>query len=61
MIKFASENFGLPLLTTRERQANSLRSAFQFQHPLKRWIAPVRTCPKVPFTQKEAAGVVDYN
>ena len=23
--------------------------------------APLRTCPKVPFTQKEAAGVIDYN
>jgi phospholipase C len=61
VIKFASENFGLPLLTPRERQANSLRSAFQFTHPLKRWIAPLRTCPKVPFTQKEAAAPIDYN
>jgi phospholipase C len=61
VIKFASENFGLPLLTPRERQANSLRSAFQFTHPLKRWIAPLRTCPKVPFTQREAAAPIDYN
>jgi phospholipase C len=61
VIKFASENFGLPLLTSRERSANSLRSAFQFDHPLRRWIAPVRDCPNVKFVQKEATGSIDYS
>jgi phospholipase C len=61
VIKFASENFGLPLLTSRERGANSLRSAFQFHTPLPRWTAPVRECPNVNFVQKEAAGSIDYN
>ena len=61
MIKFAAENFRLPLLTSRERKVNSLRSAFQFQHPLKPWIAPLHTCPKVKFTQTEAAGAIDYD
>jgi phospholipase C len=60
VIKFASENFGLPLLTRRERDANSLRSAFQFQRPLKPWIAPIRACPKTHFVQKQAAGAIDY-
>jgi hypothetical protein len=49
----------MPLLTSRERKVNSLRSAFQFQHPLKRWIAPLHTCPKVKFTQPQAAGAID--
>jgi phospholipase C len=61
VIKFASENFGLPLLTTREREANSLRSAFQFRHPLRPWIAPVTRCPEVPFVQRESAGQIDYD
>jgi phospholipase C len=61
VIKFAAENFRLPLLTSRERKVNSLRSAFQFQHPLKPWIAPLHTCPKVKFTQTQAAGVIDYD
>ncbi|HZI35697.1 MAG TPA: alkaline phosphatase family protein, partial [Gaiellales bacterium] len=61
VIKFAAENFQLPLLTSRERKVNSLRSAFQFQHPLKPWIAPLHTCPKVRFTQPQAAGVIDYD
>ncbi|HET6847784.1 MAG TPA: alkaline phosphatase family protein [Gaiellales bacterium] len=61
VIKFASENFGLPLLTAREREANSLRSAFQFRHPLPRWTAPVRSCPNVKFVQKEADGSIDYS
>jgi phospholipase C len=61
VIKFASENFGLPLLTAREREANSLRSAFQFHRPLHRWTAPVRACPKVRFVQKEADGSIDYS
>jgi phospholipase C len=61
VIKFASENFGLPLLTSRERQANSLRSAFQFHRPLPRWTAPVRNCPDVKFVQKEAGGAIDYS
>src|SRR5262249_21370193 len=60
VIKFASENFGLPLLTKRERDANSLRSASQFQHPLKPWIAPIQMCPKTHFVQKQAAGDIDY-
>jgi len=61
VIKFASENFGLPLLTSRERRANSLRSAFQFRRPLPRWTAPIRNCPNVKFVQKEASAPVDYN
>jgi phospholipase C len=61
VIKFASENFRLPLLTSRERDANSLRSAFQFHRPLPRWTAPLRTCPNVKFVQKEAAGSIDYS
>jgi hypothetical protein len=36
-------------------------SAFQFTHPLKPWVAPVKACPKVHFVQKESAGKVDYN
>jgi phospholipase C len=61
VIKFAAEDFGLPLLTARERAANSLMSAFQFHHPLNRWIAPVRTCPKVHFVQKQADAPVDVD
>ena len=52
---------GLPLLTSRERDANSLRYAFQFTHPQKRWIAPIQTCPKTHFVQKQAAGIIDYD
>ena len=61
VIKFASEDFDLPLLTSRERDANSLRYAFQFTHPQKRWIAPIQTCPKTHFVQKQAAGIIDYD
>ena len=61
VIKFAAQTFGLPLLTERERAANSLMSAFQFTHPLRPWVAPVKACPKVHFVQKESAGKVDYN
>jgi phospholipase C len=53
VLKFVGEDFGLPILTERERNANSLRSAFQFSTPLKPWVAPIKDCPNVPFIQNE--------
>ncbi|MDX6546356.1 MAG: phospholipase [Gaiellales bacterium] len=53
VLKFVGEDFGLPNLTKRERDANSLRSAFQFRKPLKPWVAPIKDCPDVPFSQNE--------
>jgi phospholipase C len=50
VLKFAGENFGLPNLTPRESNANSLSSAFQFTKPLKPWVAPMTACPDVPFS-----------
>ncbi len=53
VLKFVGQDFGLPNLTARERNANSLRSAFQFTAPLKPWIAPIKDCPNVSFQQTE--------
>jgi phospholipase C len=56
VLKFIGEDFGLPILSARERAANSLRDAFQFNAPLPRWTAPVRTCPAIPSGQLAATG-----
>jgi phospholipase C len=56
VLKFIDENFGMPILTARERQENSLRSAFQFTHPLTPWTAPVKTCPAVSPAELQATG-----
>ncbi len=56
VLKFIGEDFGLPLLSARERQANSLRSAFQFAHPLHRWRAPMTSCPAVSAAALAATG-----
>jgi phospholipase C len=53
VLKFVGENFGLPNLTEREKNANSLRSAFQFRKPLKPWVAPIRDCPDFPYQQQQ--------
>ena len=56
VLKFIGEDFGLPLLSARERQANSLRGAFQFRQPLQRWQAPMTSCPAVPAGELDATG-----
>jgi phospholipase C len=56
VLKFIDEDFGMPLLTPREREENSIRNAFQFTHPLKRWTAPIKACPAVSATELEATG-----
>jgi len=53
VLKFVGENFGLPNLTEREKNANSLRSALQFRKPLKPWVAPIRDCPDFPYQQQQ--------
>ena len=49
VLKFIGENFGMPNLTKREKDANSMRAAFQFTKPLRPWVAPSQHCPDVPF------------
>ena len=56
VLKFIGEDFGLPLLSARERQANSLAGAFQFRHPLGRWPAPITACPAVSAAELAATG-----
>jgi phospholipase C len=56
VLKFISEDFGLPILSARERAANSLRGAFQFSRPLGRWSAPIRACPAVSAAELAATG-----
>jgi phospholipase C len=56
VLKFIDENFGMPVLSERERRANSIRNAFQFSHPLPRWTAPMRTCPPVSAAELAATG-----
>ncbi len=48
VLKFIGEDFGLPILSARERAANSLRDAFQFRRPLPRWTAPHPDVPGDP-------------
>ncbi len=56
VLRFIDEDFGLPLLSAREREANSIANAFQFDHPLPRWQAPLKTCPAVSQAQLSATG-----
>jgi phospholipase C len=56
VLKFIDEDFGMPILSRREQQSNSIRSAFQFSHPLPRWQAPLRTCPPVSEAELAATG-----
>jgi phospholipase C len=56
VLKFIDEDFGMPILSEREQQANSIRNAFQFSHPLPRWTAPMRNCPPVSAAELAATG-----
>ena len=56
MLKFIDEDFGMPILSRREQRSNSIRSAFQFSHPLPRWQAPMRDCPPVSEAALAATG-----
>jgi phospholipase C len=56
VLKFVAEDFGLPLLSARERDANSLLNAFQFEKPLGRWQAPITACPAVTPAELSATG-----
>jgi phospholipase C len=56
VLKFIGEDFGLPLLSARERAAKSLRGALQFEHPLHRWRAPITSCPAVSAAELAATG-----
>ncbi len=56
VLKFIDQDFGMPTLTTREAEQNSLRDAFQFTHPLPRWTAPIKTCPAVTPAELQATG-----
>jgi phospholipase C len=47
VLKFIGEDFRLPLLSDRERKANSIRAAFQFRRALPSWDAPMPACPPV--------------
>jgi len=47
VLKFIGEDFRLPLLSDRERKANSIRAAFQFRRTLPSWDAPMPACPPV--------------
>ncbi len=56
VLKFIDQDFGLPILSTRERQAHSIENAFQFRRPLPRWTAPIQTCPAVSAAELQATG-----
>jgi len=56
VLKFIDQDFGMPILSTRERQANSIENAFQFTRPLRRWTAPIQTCPAVSDAELQATG-----
>jgi phospholipase C len=56
VLKFIDEDFGLPILSARERHASSIAGAFQFRHALPKWTAPVRACPKVSAASLSATG-----
>jgi hypothetical protein len=46
-LRFIEEDFGLPSLTERDRQAPSMRSSFDFhQDPIPPLVLPQRACPK---------------
>ena len=56
VLKFIDQDFGMPILSRREQQSNSIRTAFQFSHPLPRWQAPQRNCPPVSAAELAATG-----
>ncbi len=56
VLKFIDEDFGMPILSARERQANSIADAFQFRRALARWKAPVKACPAVSPAALAATG-----
>jgi phospholipase C len=56
VLKFIDQDFGLPILSARERQANSIAGAFQFRHALPKWTAPIKDCPTVSHLTLSATG-----
>jgi phospholipase C len=56
VLKFIDHDFGLPILSAREQHANSIEGAFQFDHALPKWTAPIRTCPAVSAAALSATG-----
>jgi len=62
MLRFAEDIFRLPRLTSYDRSAHSLSSAFNFkQKPSKPLILGTRKCPAVSGSISTTAGIVEYH